>query len=438
MRSSDRPPARQRHLTTVPPVAGPATSVSAPSSSPRSRSPASSASSAVTSRTGTPRPATSAAVSPAPPGRATSLVTASTGAGASGQSRSTVPSTSTSSSASPITTTGRGGLTTAPRRRPQRAGDCSRVALLQSCCSKATLLQPLGLRPPPSRSRRVRQQGARVVLAVGHRRRRLQVIRPRRQDARPAEPGHHPALGHDVLAAVGRRQVAPELEPADGVELRPGRRARTRPPTRSCTAPTAPTAARAPARGAAGWPRCAASSGPTPGCPGAIRSGDGRPSQRSNGASWAGRRSSRYDTPCIAAPTSPHPSSAIASCSRAMVPGSSQMSSSRNSAYRAVERASRAARCSATPCRGPDAPRRRRGARPPAGPAAASARAGCRTTAPPSDWSLITTSNGWSCAASPASVVASSTGRLRVGIRTSISGAAVTAPPRRPAWRGSG
>ena len=28
----------------------------------------------------------------------------------------------------------------------------------------------------------------------------------------------------------------------------------------------------------------------------------------------------------------------------------------------------------------------------------------------------MTTSNGWSCAASPASVVASSTGRLRVGI----------------------
>ena len=75
------------------------------------------------------------------------------------------------------------------------------------------------------------------------------------------------------------------------------------------------------------------------GVSGAIRSGDGRPSQRSNGRSWAGRRSSRYDTPCIAAPTSPHPSSAIASCSRAMVPGSSQMSSSRNSAYRAVERA---------------------------------------------------------------------------------------------------
>ncbi len=75
--------------------------------------------------------------------------------------------------------------------------------------------------PAHSSSRRVRQQGARVVLAVGHRRRRLQVIRPRRQDARPAEPRHHPALGHDVLAAVGRRQVAPELEPADGVELRP-------------------------------------------------------------------------------------------------------------------------------------------------------------------------------------------------------------------------
>jgi hypothetical protein len=39
----------------------------------------------------------------------------------------------------------------------------------------------------------------------------------------------------------------------------------------------------------------------------------------------------------------------------------------------------------------------------------------------PSDWSLITTSNGCSWAASPASVVASSTGRWRVGIRTSTS-----------------
>ena len=80
VRNSDRPPARHRHFTTVPPVAGPVTSVRAPPSRPRSRSPGSSASSAVTSRTGPPRPATSAAASPAPPGRACSAVTASTGA----------------------------------------------------------------------------------------------------------------------------------------------------------------------------------------------------------------------------------------------------------------------------------------------------------------------------------------------------------------------
>jgi hypothetical protein len=59
------------------------------------------------------------------------------------------------------------------------------------------------------------------VLAVRHCRRRLEVVRPRRQDPRPAEPGHHPPFGHHVLSAVRRRQVAPEVEPADRVELRP-------------------------------------------------------------------------------------------------------------------------------------------------------------------------------------------------------------------------
>src|SRR6266511_2861171 len=99
-------------------------------------------------------------------------------------------------------------------------------------------------------------------------------------------------------------------------------------------------------------------------------------------------------------------------------PGSSHTSSSRNSTYRATDRSSRNARCWARPRRGrlpqssTGCPRWRRIRTSPA--TALFSHAGA-----PSDWSLTTTPNRSSCAASPLSVAASSAGRLRVGTSTS-------------------
>src|SRR5215212_500013 len=49
---------------------------------------------------------------------------------------------------------------------------------------------------------------------------KLQVVRAARNQAGAAKAGHDAQLGERVLANMRRRQLRPELEPADGAQLR--------------------------------------------------------------------------------------------------------------------------------------------------------------------------------------------------------------------------